>query len=144
MKYNAEFVEELRQLDTMILLQKEYELLLHKKSHLKKMLVIHYDHVYYPEVERMYEDVLQELKLVEAKMAPHQNTLNKPHLIISRYMKLYQVSIQSVSRLLRVQPQIIEDYLKRNQIVPETKAFIFWAMRNFRLDANRYWDLIAE
>jgi len=144
MKYDTEFVKELRHLDTMIILQKEYDLYQHKKSHLKKMLAIHYDHVYYRELERMYEDILHKIDLLEARMSPYQNDLNQPHRIISRYMNLYQVSIQSVSRLLQIEPQIIENYLQRNQIEPETRVFIFWAIRNFRLDANRYWNLIED
>jgi hypothetical protein len=145
MKYTLEFSEQVRQLDQMVLLQKEYDLYEHKKRHIRKMMALHYKE---RSIQRMYEqefrEVTRQMMLLQRQMCPTQEFIDCPRLMISRYMELYQVSVQSVARTLHVSSIIIDQYLQKATQTPETRKFIYWAIRNFRLDANRYLKLIES
>lgn len=145
MKYTTEFSEQIRQLDLMVILQKEYDLFEHKKRHVRKMIALHYNNrTELRKYEQEFREVVRQMKMIERQMSPIQESIDCPRLIISRYMELYQVSIPSVARTLHVSPNTISRYLQSGSLNHETKPFIYWAIRNFRLDANRYWNLIQS
>lgn len=145
MKYTPKFGETLRQLDMMVIIQKEYDLYEHKKKHIRKMMTVHYSE---RSKQRIYEQefrgIVRHMKMLERQMSPTQEFIDCPRLMITRYMELYQVSVVSVARTLHIPSTIISQYLQRGIITAETRTFIYWAIRNFRLDANRYWNLLES
>lgn len=145
MKYTTDFIDQLQQLDSMVILQKEYSLYEHKKRHVRKMIALNYsDRSTVRHYEKEYRELTRGMLMLEKQMSPNQEFVNCPRSMISRYMELYQVSIYSVARTLHISSNAITSFLKNGRQTSETKTFIYWAIRNFRLDANLYWDLIEN
>lgn len=145
MKYTSEFANELQMLDSMVLLQKEIDLYEHKKKHFKKMMVIHYRGVHSFKIKQDYRNAIVHSHNLKRHIPPSlQGTVDHPHLIISRYMDVYQVSIDSVARILNISPSSIHQFLIHNQTNSEIKPFIHWAIQNFRLDLNRYQSYLSS
>ena len=145
MKYSSEIAEQIRQIDHLVLLQKEYDLYEHKKRHVRKMIALEWKNSKNSKIlSKEFREIARHMKFLEYQMLPIQELVDCPRLLIKRYMELYQVSIPSVSRTLRISATSIHNYLERASQTPETRSFIFWAIRNFRLDANRYLKLLEE
>ena len=145
MKYTPQFSRELQELDHMVILQKEMDLYEHKKRHARKMISLHYhDRSKLREYEQEFRGIVRQMKMLEKQMSATHEAINCPRMMIHRYMELYQVSIPSVTRTLNLPSYSISQYLLQGIITPQNKPFIYWAIRNFRLDANRYWNLIES
>lgn len=145
MKYTAEFSKQIRELDSMVILQKELDLYEHKKRHTKKMMALSYqDRSQLRFYEKEFRELTRHMLMLQKQMAPNQELINCPRFMISRYMELYQVSIPSVARTLGIPTHSILSYLNSGTQTTDTKSFIYWAIRNFRLDGNRYWNLIES
>jgi len=143
--YTGSFANQIRELDLMVIMQKEMDLYNHRKKMIRKMITLYYnDPLKHRHYERQYRDVSKHMNLLARQMTFNQDIINNPRLLISRYMELYQVSIKSVANLLHISPHTITNYLSSNHITLETRTFIYWAIRNFRLDANLYWVLLES
>lgn len=139
MRYTKDFLQKLNQLNWLVLLQKEYDLLVEQKLHLRKLILRNFQD---PSKKSLYDNdfrlVLKSIKMLEKQMMPYDDLLKNPSTIISRYMVLYEVSDVILANNLRIDVNVITNYLQNNRYSTDTKTFIYWAIRNFHLDANRY------
>lgn len=145
MKYNTEIAQEIGHLDSIVITQKELDLSYHKLSHLKKQLHFYSENPVRARVlERNIQDVQAEINVLEGSLGKEKETVTNLRKLIQSYMELHQVSIPSVSRFIGVSVEEIELYLQMGLVTPETKKFIIWASRNFRLDLNLYANLFLR
>lgn len=143
MRYNKELAKQIHWLDRAVLLQKELDLLLHKKRSLEKQLIFHWDDEL--KQQQWKEKILhieKEIERLQQETEESKDLVNNLHYLIVSYMNLYQVSVPGVARYTKVPSTEIEAYLNTGIPSEQNKPFLSWAIRNFRLDMNRYMDIL--
>lgn len=139
MKYTPSFSQELMNLKDYMILQKEHHLQMERKRHFRKLIAMNLKD---PSKRAMYESEFRETAKRMLILETHMKMYIKHHYtettIITHYMEIYQVSKAYVAKILQIPVDVIDNYLEKGIITTETKSFIYWAIRNFRLDPNHY------